>query len=332
MNVLTTLACATALAAGIPITARSQSLPGKNLSATIRVRGATTTGDTTTVSYSLANGGASAERLQSFTVSLPAVLKSMSAPGPDSIWVVMGAYRNREAIHWAYIPGVVQGDSTPTLQLSAIGLPTIVTAWYQGDSVIVDDDGSMAAHDYDVLDDLSNKVQTVGITTAPGTLALLLTRLRALTDSSCALSWITSSGTCTLLDAHLSASPRRFFGYITSLDSARTAGSTLTDAGYFMLKANTDYIKTFGDTATAVFARACVGHTAKLDGYNYGYGPLNFTYRVNGGASNPIVIPGMATDTAGPTLSVTGLFGLPAGTNTFDVYYNGSLFRSLSCP
>jgi hypothetical protein len=332
MKPLNLLTCVCLFAASLNTSVDAQSLPGKNLTATVRIRGVSIAGDTTTVSYSVVNGGGSAERLEGLTVSLPAVLKSMTNPGPDTIWVVMGAYRNRGAVHWAYIPGVAQGDSTPTLQLSAIGLPGIVTAWYQGDSVIVEDESSATpVTDYDVLDDLSNKIQTVSIGTALASLSSLVPRLKTLTDSSCALSWITNSGLCTALSSALAASPSHVLGYTTRLDSARAGGSAVTDAAYFMLKANADYILNVVDVSLVQLTYSC-GNYYRIRNYNYASFPAT-THWTAFGTTYPgpsPTIAGRTTDGPGYSDTLVQVWSKSPYADMATVSYHGVVIATAS--
>lgn len=222
--------------------ANAQSLPGKNLSVAPRVRAVTISHDTSSVSYSPINAATSAERLMSFSVFTPVPPTFVSVPSQPRAWYVSRSFADRTVVTWTALGLIAQGDSMPTLTLRGKGLPAIVNAWFQGDSMVVMDESDTSdTPNYDELDDLSVKIQTVGIAAAPTTQSALIARLRTLTDSSCTLGWITNARLCTSL-SRSSASPSELPGYSAILDSAQARGSAVSDAAYLMLHANVAYL------------------------------------------------------------------------------------------
>jgi hypothetical protein len=221
-----------------------QTLPGKNLSVTVSVHLISMSNDTTIISYSVRNASTSLEHLMSFTVYVPTTAAHVTSPGSATDWLVQSSYRGRSVAAWTSLATVAPGDSMPTISFRAQGLPGIATAWYQGDSLFTLDsnDSTTVIPDYDPVADLSVAITTVGIDAAPTTIAALTARLQAQSDSACVLGWITSSPLCSTLHT-LAASDD--YGSISqfgaSLDSARSAGSAVTDAAYWLLKPNATY-------------------------------------------------------------------------------------------
>ena len=242
-----------------------QGLPGTNLSVTVRAS-AVVSGATTTVSYSITNASTSRERLQQFLVNIRGTGTSVTSPTPASRWMTWTSYRGHNVAGWTAIRGVAPGDSTPTLTFQATGVPGIGTAWFSGDSgVYADPADTVAAPFYDELNDLSVKTFTIGVDVAPTTSTALAARLQTQSDSACALGWITSSSLCSTLhtnSANDSYATINQFG--VSLDSARSAGSAVSDAAYWLLKPNATYVLAHttppalsaditGDTATSIY-------------------------------------------------------------------------------
>jgi hypothetical protein len=191
------------------------------------------------------------------------------------------------------VSGIGAADSTPTLTFSAVGLPTIAAAWYNGDSMYVDpDSGGVVAPFYDPLGAASIHTVTVGVDVAPTTLTSLVFRLGQLNDSSCTLAWITDSGLCTSLRSNWGVTIR-FFGFTSTLDSARTGGSAITDPAYFMLRANADYILNFVDLSAITVSYVC-GNTFRIRSQNYAAVPV--TYQLPTGSPVSVTLPARTTD------------------------------------
>ncbi len=116
--------------------------------------------------------------------------------------------------------------------------------------------------------------------------------MHTLTDSSCALGWITDSGLCSALDAHLTASPSEYLAFSDELDSARTHGSAVSDAAYFLLHGNLTYINTVVDTSKLTLPDVCHASNGndstvvaqyKYAAFSTMHGPFNVT--LPGGAT-----------------------------------------------
>lgn len=300
-----------------------QTLPGKNLSVAVRVRAVMLRADTVTISYSLVNSGSSAERLLFFTVNSPIVPVEVDAPVPTSDWSTRTIFNARNVARWTALQGIAPGDSTPSLTFRARGLPAIQSAWYRGDSLITinSDDSTTTVPYYDPLLNLSNQVQTVGVDLAPTSFSALVSRLHVLSDSSCALQWITNGGLCISLGTDLSATPTHVFTFSASLDSASAHGGDVAEAAYRLLRTNADFITAFVDTSLVQLHVVCAG-TWLIRNLNYGsfVGTWSTTA---GGHSTAVTVGGRTSDAQEYTdLQITS-----DGT-TLNLYYNGVLLRT----
>jgi hypothetical protein len=238
-------------------------LPGTNVSAVVRVRNAYMVGDTTTVvTLSVAVNSGSPEHLLGVIVQTLAGNLVVTSPG--SAWSVFTTYHSIPGASWWNPYTIAPGDSTPTLTFSGHGIPGISRMYLRGDSDITVPD-TVYVPAYDPLNDLSVKVLAVGIRTAPSGSTALAANLQVQSDSACALGWITSSGLCsTLHTSSASDAYASIYQFSASLDSARGAGSAVSDAAYWLLKPNATYTLAHitppalsayipGDTATSIY-------------------------------------------------------------------------------
>jgi hypothetical protein len=287
-------------------------LPGTNVRATPRVRSVSTEGDTTSIVLSVSVDSASLEHLFGITVRVTAPGRRVVSPGADSDWAVATQFAGKTSAGWWSMGTISPGDSTPTLTFSAVGVPGIDTVWFTGDSVLkpVPDTGYYPA--YETLRDQSAKSMTIGVDSPPPTFDSLLGRLHGLTDSSCALGWITDSGLCSALDAHLTASPSEYLAFSDELDSARTHGSAVSDAAYFLLHGNLTYINTVVDTSKLTLPDYCDAHNGNATAVTV---QLTFIgYGSSGDTTFYATLPGNTTaalDSHG--LQVTGTYMHYAG-------------------
>jgi hypothetical protein len=204
---------------------------------------------------------------------------------------------------------IAPGDSTPTLTFSAVGLPGKTIGWLTGDSVTKQwSSDSTPPPAYEWLDDLSAKATAYGVNPIPPNTAALTAYLQAQGDSACALTLITSSALCSSLHADAgSGTYSAMVQFGASLDSARTAGSAVSDAAYWLLKPNAAYaiahipppalsVYITGDTATS---RYTAHPSGGVPGYSYywewcasecgsgGGDALRAPQRLSGGGGSP---------------------------------------------
>ena len=295
-----------ALAAVWPLAAHAQSgLPGTNLTTTVRVRNVSIVGDTTTVTLSAYVEPSSLEHLLTLTISVPATPRTVGAAGASPHWAQDTVYRDLPVAQWWAMQTIAPGDSTPSLTFHAVGVPGIGAVWSSGDSEIIAPTGGYVPA-YDPLNDLSVKAQTISIVPVPPTFDSLLGRLPVLTDSACTLGWITDSGLCSALSSHLAASPIEYLAFSDELDSARTHGSAVSDAAYFLLYANVTYVNSVVDTSKLTLPDVCHARngnatavTVQVNLWPYGTGSVT---------TADIVLPGdttVALDSHGVAISET---------------------------
>ncbi len=232
----------------------AQGNPGTNLTVDVRLAAVTQNGDTTHVRYVVVNRAQSQESLFTFTVDAPATVLSIIQPGPRTEWSTAAAYRQKSVARWAILGRfVVPGDSTPMLEFSARGLPTIVSAWYDPDTA-----NYVNVPNVDPLIANSVQTKTVGVDPiAPGTTdSSLIVRLGSLRGQACSLAWITNGTLCNNLQAKLDQASRDLkrgdsTGATSDLQSFNTllttnhgAGTpnTVGDSAYWLLKVNADYV------------------------------------------------------------------------------------------
>ena len=264
--------------AAAPVTLPAQAgLPGTNVTATVRVRAVSMVGDTTTITTSVAVSFASLERLAGFAIQSSAPIRAIQSTGVQ--WLV---FRNYAGVAgpswWDPNPPVARGDSTPSLTFSATGVPGTAAVFLAGDSMIIAASAEYVPA-YHPLFDLARKSEAIGIYPVPtGGATALVAWLQAQGDSACAIGWISSGTLCSTLhgqSANVNYNSIRQYG--TSLDSARSHGSAVSDAAYFLLKPNASYSLAHlppppltdsisGDTATSIYTAHPSGGTP---GYSY---------------------------------------------------------------
>ena len=196
--------------------ARAQGAPGTNLTVAVGVQRIQIRGDTAFVQYIVRNSPRSAEELWNFTVSAPSRPLRVVRPQAHERWTTEVSAQGLQVARWAVLgTHVAAGARTPTLEYSALGLPAMVTYWAGGyfpvpDYEPVDEDTLRAVTPQQALAANAVVGQTVGVEPFPTDLSSenLLARLRALTDSACALGWIKERGACRELDEHLDQASR----------------------------------------------------------------------------------------------------------------------------
>jgi hypothetical protein len=265
-----TLALTCALLGLFPVVVAAQKTPpGQRLTVDIAVAAVAMRGDTTRVTYVLANRKSSVEQLFQFTVDAPSAVTWIQTPTPDEDWTTDRNFKRRPIAGWAVLgEQMAPGDASPPMAFEAVGLPGLVHAWVRGyapppppppplpDSVL---DTLPPAPVPDLLA-MSLKTTTVGVSPFPGTLTptVLVSRLDSLTARACGdLAWVASrvlcadlagavSATSTALDAGNTPAARvALHRYIASLDnSGLRAGSVKPADGraYWLLRPNAGFI------------------------------------------------------------------------------------------
>lgn len=269
-----------ALVVVAPGLARAQgSLPGSTVVATPRLRALVRSGDTTIVTYSVLVSSTSPDRLFGFTISVAAPVAVVVSPGSAAEWGAFKNFEGRQVAGWWSLHTTAPGDSTPSLVFKAIGVPGIATAWLTGYGATKPVADSLDAPAYDWLNDQSATTSAMGVYSAPFSQPTIAGYLQTQTDNACSLGWISSSALCTALHGFATNDYAAIQHYATSLDSARSAGSTVNDAAYWMLSINQSYafahtappplsVYVTGDTATSIYTAHPSGGTSS---YTYGW-------------------------------------------------------------
>lgn len=256
-----------------PSLARGQGSPGTNLTVDVRVTAVAMRGDTARIGYRLRSHGDSRESLFVFTVSAPAPVVTIWVRGTSADWSPDRIYRGRSVARWAAIDSLLPpGGEGPGLFFEAVGLPAIVTSWVQGYYPPQKDTLGDLGPASDPLVENSVPGLIVGIEPFPvdQSVGSLLSRLRALTDSTCHLAWIRDRDVCRELSEKLREAARDLAGghateagedlreFVTELGerSGREEGEgaheeragrdrvrePISGAAYWLLKVNAEYI------------------------------------------------------------------------------------------
>jgi hypothetical protein len=233
-------------------------VPGTQLAVDVTVKSVLIRGDTVGVTYIVLNRATSHDSLFDFTVDAPAGVKVIAQPLPITSYMVLDSYHGRSVADWGFLDLLAPSATSIPLYFESVGLPDIVTQWAGGDVPVVEESADTLPDDRLAVNSVQGK--TVGVAPWPSdrSAKALITRLRTLTQTSCAasLTWINSSTLCTKLIGYLdqaeanraagktSQAKSAVNGYISAL-SGKTAGtfaSGVTNPGYWLLKPNADIV------------------------------------------------------------------------------------------
>ena len=234
----------------------AQGTPGTNIRVSVMVASLSRSGDTTAITYRIANLASSREPLFSFTVELGAAPVHVASPSPLLSWSVSSRHVDRPIAGWAALDTslVSVGKTSPDLSFRAMGVPGIVDAhvvgWYPLPELAED---SLNA-DPDPLVTNAIHIRVVGVVAADpsASVASLLSRLGTLLAESCALGWVSNAGICQSLQAKVyaassavlrgdpGAATSQLNALINELNAQR--GKQVDDNAYFLLRTNAEYI------------------------------------------------------------------------------------------
>jgi hypothetical protein len=234
----------------------------QNLAVDVRVTSASRAGDTTVLSYVVANSPNSQERLFRFIVDGPAPVVRIDTPAPAESWLTSTRQKGLSVAAWGILGSIVPpGSSSPALTFGAIGLPTVVTYWATGHfrprpyQALEEGTQPPAARDAIAAGSVSGK--TVGVEPFPADLtpANLLIRLRGLTDQACdSLAWIGSTTVCSSLRGNVDRASQalaqgdtggarsELTSFVAELDSQHGTSLPVNDSAYWLLKVNAEFI------------------------------------------------------------------------------------------
>ncbi len=313
----------------------SQGPPGTNVVVFPSTSLVTMAQGITTITFTMANGVASAESLFIVTLDAPSAVTSIVTPAPDSHWIAVTSFRGRPVASWSALNTVPPGFSTPSLVYSAPGLPGIVTAWAEGyfTNPPIDDDASdttdLPTPDIDPIQSASVQLLAVGVDPiAPGsTPATLTARLDSLRGQTCTLTWITSATLCTTLHGYLVAQPANLTQFNTDLSTGHTTGGPVNDNAYWLLKSNADYIISISpppvNTALINLSYVC-GNKFKVRNLNTVAVPLTWNV-INGSETGAVTVPAKL-----PNGEPGSVFITTVEKRTLRLYYNGQLIATVA--
>ncbi len=315
----------------------AQALPGTGLTVAVTVDSVAMVGDTSMISYVLANDFASQEQLAAFTVNARAVPLAVLSPTPADAWAVASSYRDRPVAQWVPLDLIPQGGQTPALTYMAVGLAGIDTVWYRGhrlpstfedDTTTVTPPPNEPPQDADPLVYYSVAVLGVALEPIPvgSTVATLTTRLDSLRGQTCTLNWISSASLCTTLHGYLTAQPANLTQFNADLATNHTSGGSVGDNAYWLLKANAEYIISISpppvNTALITLSYVC-GNNFKVRNRNTVAVPLTWNV-INGSETGGLTVPAIAGGEAGSAVITT------IEKRTVRLYYSGQLIATVA--
>jgi hypothetical protein len=228
--------------------ARAQSTP-INLQVDVQPTASFLAGNVTRVSYVVANGAQSTDRLFEFAVRSPVPVWRLEVPTPRTHYRGATQEGSADVASWGWLDDMPRpGESSPVLTYEAIGLPGVVpyrVLRYFGVR-------SARPADVDKLDELrfdkSGAEYTVGKTVGVDSLPIdlrpsaLANRLRRLADQACELSWVNSPAVCRTLRANARPSARAVRAFHRELVAQR--GKAVGEAAFALLAPNAEFLLT----------------------------------------------------------------------------------------
>jgi hypothetical protein len=241
-----TLLVVAALAAGG--IARAQSAP-MNLQVDVQPTASFLAGNVTRVSYVVANGARSTDRLFEFAVRSPVPVWRLEVPTPQTQYRGATQEAGADVASWGWLDDMPRpGESSPVLAYEAIGLPGIVAyraLRYFGVR-------SARSADLDELNELRfDKAgaeytvgKTVGVVSLPIDLrpSALANRLRQLVNEACELGWVDGAAVCRDLRANAKPSARAVRAFHRELVAQR--GKAVSEAAFALLAPNAEFLLT----------------------------------------------------------------------------------------
>jgi hypothetical protein len=226
--------------------ARAQSTP-INLQVDIQPTASFLAGNVTRVSYVVANGAQSTDRLFEFSVRSPVPVWRLEVPTPRTQYRGATQEGSMDVASWGWLDDMPRpGESSPVLTYEAIGLPGIVpyrVLRYFGlrSARPIDSDGldelrfDKAGAEYMVG-------KTVGVDSLPIDLrpSALANRLRRLVDQACELRWVETPAVCRNLRANARPSARAVRVFHRQLVAQR--GKAVGEAAFALLAPNAEFL------------------------------------------------------------------------------------------
>jgi hypothetical protein len=226
--------------------ARAQSTP-INLQVDVQPTASFLAGNVTRVSYVVANGTRSTDRLFEFAVRSPVPVWRLEVPTPQTQYRGATQEDGAAVASWGWLGGMPRpGESSPVLTYEAIGLPGIVAyralryfgvrsvrpvGLEESDELRFDKAGA----EYTVG-------KTVGVVSLPIDLrpVALANRLRRLADQACELGWVEGPTVCRSLRANARPSALAVRAFHRDLVAQR--GKAVGEAAFALLAPNAEFL------------------------------------------------------------------------------------------
>jgi hypothetical protein len=226
--------------------ARAQSMP-ITLQVDVRPTASFLAGNVTRVSYVVANGVRSTDRLFEFAVRSPVPVWRLEVPTPRTQYHGTTQEAGMDVASWGWLDDMPQpGESSPVLTYEAIGLPGIVP--YRALRYF----GVRSARPADVQEPEELRFdkagaeytvgKTVGVDSLPSDLRprALANRLRRLVDEACGLGWVNGPAVCRSLRANARPSAPAVRVFHRELVAQR--GKALSEAAFALLAPNAEFL------------------------------------------------------------------------------------------
>lgn len=226
--------------------ARGQSTP-INLQVDVQPTASFLAGNVTRVSYVVANGIRSTDRLFEFAVRSPVPVWRLEVPTPQTQYYGAMREAGTNVASWGWLDDMLRpGQSSPVLTYEAIGLPGVVP--YRAVRYF----GVRSARPPDVQEsedlqfDNAGAEYTVGKTVGVDSLPIdlrphaLANRLRRLVDEACDLGWVKGPAICQNLHANARPSARAVRVFHHELVAHR--GKAVGEAAFALLAPNAEFL------------------------------------------------------------------------------------------
>lgn len=160
-------------------------------------------------------------------------------------------------------------------------------------------------------------------------LMLYTLSLATLSDSSCALGWISERALCSTLSGYAVRSP---YAHMRTYDSVlEAARSSVNDNAYALLKSNALIILNAIDTSAIAIRATCRSRSSRYVITNGSYTPVAVSYRLNGAAAKSIKLPGISSDYRRPGSSSPSAIRYSHSGGHLDVYFRDQFITSAQC-
>ena len=229
--------------------ARAQSTP-INLQVDVQPTASFLAGNVTRVSYVVANGARSTDRLFEFAVRSPVPVWRLEVPTPRTHYRGAMQEGDLDVASWGWLDDMPRpGEASPVLAYEAIGLPGIVAyralRYFGVRSERPTDADGPDEPDELRFDKASAEYivgKTVGVVSLPIDLrpSALASRLRHLVDEACELGWVDGPAICRDLRANARPSTRAVRAFHRELVAQR--GKAVGEAAFALLAPNAEFL------------------------------------------------------------------------------------------